>query len=108
MPAEIRLEAMQAALVLMVDENRDVLQSLLLFLSDIAQYASEHQVSIFKQLPTIYDSCLQGSHTLEKYLNLEGFLEKSLKIKYALKSTGKLHKGLEKSLNSSIFCRNLH
>ena len=28
-----------------------------------------------------------GSHRLEKYLNLEGFLEKSLKIKSALKST---------------------
>ena len=28
---------------------------------------------------------LQGSHRLEKYLNLEGFLEKSLKIKSALK-----------------------
>ena len=81
MPAEIRLEAMQAALVLMVDENRDVLQSLLLFLSDIAQYASEHQVSRFKPFPTIHDSCLQGMHRLEKYLNLEGFLEKSLKIK---------------------------
>ena len=26
---------------------------------------------------------LQSSHRLEKYLNLEGFLEKSLKIKYA-------------------------
>ena len=48
---------------------------------------------------------VQGSHRLEKYLNLEGFLEKSLKIKYALKSTGKLNKGLEKSLSSSIFCR---
>ena len=48
----------------------------------------------------------QGSHRLEKYFNLEGFLEKSLKIKSALKSTGKLHKGLEKSLNSSISCRN--
>ena len=44
----------------------------------------------------------QGSHRLEKYLNLEGFLEKSLKIKSALKSTGKSLKGLEKSLNSSI------
>ena len=32
---------------------------------------------------------LQGSHRLEKYLNLEGFLEKSLKIKSALKITGK-------------------
>ena len=45
-------------------------------------------------------------HRLEKYLNLEGFLEKSLKIKYALKRTGTSFKGLEKSLNSSIFCRN--
>ena len=45
---------------------------------------------------------VQGSHRLEKYLNLEGFLEKSLKIKSALKSTGKSFKGLEKSLNSSI------
>ena len=44
------------------------------------------------------------SHRLEKYLNKEGFLEKSLKIKYALKSTGKSLKCLEKSLNSSIFC----
>ena len=49
----------------------------------------------------------QGSHRLEKYLNLEGFLEKPLKIKYALKSTGKSLKCLEKSLNYSIFCRDL-
>ena len=42
---------------------------------------------------------------LEKYLNSEGFLEKSLKIKHALKRTGKSLKGLEKSSHSSIFCR---
>ena len=47
---------------------------------------------------------LQGSHRLEKYLNLEGFLEKSLKIKCALKSTGKSLKSLEKSFISTIFC----
>ena len=52
------------------------------------------------------ESLQQGLHRLEKYFNLEGFLEKSLKIKYALKSTGKSHKSLEKALNSSIFCRN--
>ena len=40
---------------------------------------------------------------LEKYLNLKGYLEKSLKIKCILKSTGKSLKSLEKSLNS-IFC----
>ena len=37
----------------------------------------------------------QGSHRLEKYLNLEGFLKKSLKNKSALKSTEKLLKSLE-------------
>ena len=47
---------------------------------------------------------LQGSQRLEEYLNLEGFLEKSLKIKSALKSTGKSLKSLEKSLNSTIVC----
>ena len=31
----------------------------------------------------------QGSYRLEKYLKLEGFLKKSLKIKSALKSNGK-------------------
>ena len=50
-------------------------------------------------------SIQHGSHRLEKNLNLEGFLEKSLKIKYVLKSTGKSLKCLEKSLNFSIFCR---
>ena len=47
----------------------------------------------------------QGLHRLEKYLNLKDFLEKSLKIKYALKSTGKSFKGLEMYLNSATFCR---
>ena len=47
----------------------------------------------------------KSTHRLEKYFNLEGFLEKSLKIRYALKSTGKSCEGLEKSLNST-FCRN--
>ena len=44
----------------------------------------------------------KGLHRLVKYLNLEGFLEKSLEMKSALKSTGKLLKSLEKSLNSTI------
>ena len=46
----------------------------------------------------------QGLHRLEKYLYFEGFLE-TLEIKSALKSTGKSLKSLEKSLNSTIFCR---
>ena len=44
----------------------------------------------------------QGSHRLEKYWNLGGFLVKSLKINSALNSTGKSLKSLEKSLYSSI------
>ena len=45
---------------------------------------------------------MQGSHMLLKYLNLEGFFENSLKIKSALKSTGKSLKSLEKSLFFSV------
>ena len=52
----------------------------------------------FRDLPTLYTvlnrvmailSAIQGVHMLEKYLNLEGFLKKSLKIQSALKSTEK-------------------
>ena len=57
------------------------------------QFATSSKKSVF----------IQGLLRLEKYLNLEGFLENSLKIKYALKSTGKSLKCLEMSLNSSIF-----
>ena len=56
---------------------------------------------------TVFNKVYQGSHRLEKYLNLEGFLEKSLKINYALKSTGKSLKSLEKyaapNIGTTIF-----
>ena len=45
----------------------------------------------------------QGSQRLEKYLNIQDCLEKSLKIKFALKSNWKTLKGLEKSLNFTIY-----
>ena len=38
----------------------------------------------------------QSSHRLEKYLNLEGFLEKALKVKSAMKSTGNNSKTLKR------------
>ena len=44
-------------------------------------------------------------HRLEKNLNIEGFLEKSLKTKSVLKSIGESLQGLVKSLNFTIFCR---
>ena len=37
----------------------------------------------------------QGSHRLEKYLHLEGFLEKSLKNKFALKRSDSHSKALK-------------
>ena len=40
---------------------------------------------------------IQGSHRLEKCLNIQGCLVKSLKIQSAFKSTGKSLKGLEMS-----------
>ena len=52
--------------------------------------------------------CFQGSHRLKKYLNIQDYLEKSLKIEFALKSTGKTLKGLEKTLNFTIYRSNQH
>ena len=56
----------------------------------------------FHQTLTIVQ-ILQGSDRLKKYLNLEGFLEKSLKINHALKSTGKSRIGREKPLKNSKY-----
>ena len=42
------------------------------------------------------------------YLNLEGFLEKSLNITYALKSTGKSLKGLEEKSLILLFSYGLN
>ena len=43
-----------------------------------------------------------------KSTEFKGFLEKSLKIKYAMKSTGKSLKGLEKSFNFYLFSLGLN
>ncbi|XP_070553254.1 rho GTPase-activating protein 7-like isoform X2 [Ptychodera flava] len=45
MPKDLRLQALQATIMLMPDENREVLQSLLLFLSDIAQHSDTNQMT---------------------------------------------------------------
>ena len=72
------------------------------------------EISIFKFRTLFYifrimeNTGIQGSHMLGKYLNLESFLEKSLKIKYVLKSTGKSLKGLEKSLIFFLFSVGQH
>ena len=45
LPGEQRLEALQSAVVLLPDENREVLQSLLFFLYDISTQAEDHQMT---------------------------------------------------------------
>jgi hypothetical protein len=45
-PVELRLEAMQNAVLLLPDENREALQTLLFFLNDIAYYSDANHVSI--------------------------------------------------------------
>ncbi|KAH9519900.1 StAR- lipid transfer protein 13 [Bulinus truncatus] len=44
-PQPQRLEAIQAAILLLPDENREVLQSILLFLSDISSHEADHQMN---------------------------------------------------------------
>ena len=82
-----------------------VMRKLDFFCLQIAKSQTSRDIKIVPSVPLLFTLCDQGSKRLEKCLSLEGFLEKSLKIKSALKSTGKSLKGLEKSLNSSIFCR---
>ena len=45
-PEEERLAALQCTCMLLPDENREVLQSLLLFLSDMASHSHLNQVSV--------------------------------------------------------------
>ena len=49
-----------------------------------------------------------GLHRLEKYLNIQDCPEKSMKIKFALKSTWKTLKGFEKSMDFTISRRIQH
>lgn len=45
MPKDQRLQAVQAAIMLMSDENREVLQTLLCFLSDVTSSVQENQMT---------------------------------------------------------------
>ena len=66
------------------------------FLSLILGYNYRERFFLSELYRTVY--ILQGLNKLEKYLNIQDCLEKSLKIKFALKSTGKTIKGFETSL----------
>ena len=69
----------------------------------IRSFTVHHSMSSCAKLLTLSVLSGQGLHMLEKYLNIQDCLGKSLKIKFALKSTGKTLKGLEKSLNCTIY-----
>ena len=56
------------------------------------------KISMVKKLKT------QGLHRLEKYLNKQDCLEKSLKIKFALKSTWIKHCFLEAKISIKCWC----
>ena len=56
--------------------------------------------------PALEIVVVQGSHRFEKYLDIQDCLEKSLKIKFALKSTGNTLRGIEKYMNFTI-CRSI-
>ena len=45
----------------------------------------------------------QGSYRLEKYLNIQDYLEKSLKIKFCLEKYLKNTHSIEKSLNFTFY-----
>jgi len=69
-PKELRLQAMQLAITLMPDENRDVLQTLLLFLNEVASHAYVNQMSE-KNLatcfvPAFFHLCGGGSNKNER------------------------------------------
>ncbi|CAN8006050.1 unnamed protein product [Ixodes hexagonus] len=45
-PEELRLDALQAAVLLIPDENREVLETLLVFLNDVCRHAQENQMTV--------------------------------------------------------------
>lgn len=56
MPKDQRLQAIKAAIMLLPDENREVLQTLLYFLSDVTAVVKENQMT-----PTNLAVCLAPS-----------------------------------------------
>ena len=56
-------------------------------------YFCKHFVTIIFDNQISY--VMQGLHRLEKYVNSEGYFEKSFKIKYASKSAGNHLKALK-------------
>ena len=58
-------------------------------------------MDLYQQTSSDFKKCVQGLHRLD--LNKQDCLEQFLKINYALKSARKTLKGLENSLNFTIY-----
>ncbi|XP_026790656.1 stAR-related lipid transfer protein 13 isoform X2 [Pangasianodon hypophthalmus] len=77
-PKEQRLQAVQAAIMLMSDENREVLQTLLCFLSDVTSSVQENQMT-----PMNIAVCLAPSLFHLNILKKENLSPRTMQKKYA-------------------------
>ncbi|XP_037403235.1 stAR-related lipid transfer protein 13 isoform X2 [Pygocentrus nattereri] len=77
-PKEQRLQAVQAAIMLMADENREVLQTLLCFLSDVTSSVEENQMT-----PMNLAVCLAPSLFHLNIMKNDNLSPRSIQRKYA-------------------------
>ncbi|KAF7700336.1 hypothetical protein HF521_003294 [Silurus meridionalis] len=77
-PKDQRLQAIQAAIMLMSDENREVLQTLLCFLSDVTSSVQENQMT-----PMNIAVCLAPSLFHLNILKKENLSPRTMQKKYA-------------------------
>uniref|UniRef100_A0A3P8ZL03 StAR-related lipid transfer protein 13 n=1 Tax=Esox lucius TaxID=8010 RepID=A0A3P8ZL03_ESOLU len=77
-PKDQRLQALQAAIMLMSDENREVLQTLLCFLSDVTSSVEENQMT-----PMNIAVCLAPSLFHLNILKKDNLSPKAMQRKYA-------------------------
>ncbi|XP_035390336.1 stAR-related lipid transfer protein 13 isoform X2 [Electrophorus electricus] len=77
-PKEQRLQAVQAAIMLMSDENREVLQTLLCFLSDVTSSVQENQMT-----PMNIAVCLAPSLFHLNILKKDNLSPRAMQKKYA-------------------------
>ncbi|XP_030648261.1 stAR-related lipid transfer protein 13 isoform X2 [Chanos chanos] len=77
-PKEQRLQAVQAAIMLMSDENREVLQTLLCFLSDVTSSVEENQMT-----PMNLAVCLAPSLFHLNIMKNDNLSPRSIQRKYA-------------------------
>uniref|UniRef100_A0AAY4EYZ0 StAR-related lipid transfer protein 13 n=1 Tax=Denticeps clupeoides TaxID=299321 RepID=A0AAY4EYZ0_9TELE len=90
-PKDQRLQAVQAAIMLMSDENREVLQTLLCFLSDVTSSVEENQMT-----PMNIAVCLAPSLFHLNILKKENLSPRAMQKKY---STGRPD---QKDLNENL------